>query len=348
MSVIRSTTFKHYRWAVVAVFALLLCVGLGAGLLNRKSNLAFADVMERIRSVKTLTFTSTAHVPNNPPEMQTMTYKIEYMEPGKQRQIEANGNIIITDTVAMKSMSLIPSQKKGAIIDFSKMPQKNQQMNFVGMLQQLQDHADMVLGQKEIDGKIAILFVVKQEGLEHTIWADLKTGLPVRVEVKMAMFGDMQIAMTDFVFNPDLDESLFKIELPPGYEEIKMPEMDASQPTEKDLIDALRLVTEKIKTFPESLTLQDMAKQLGGQLGNGEPNNEQIKEFTAQFMKLSRGLVFMQQNVNNDWHYEGKGAQLGDAKPICWWKPQGSQTYRVIYGNLSAADVSPDQFTKDK
>jgi len=32
--------------------------------------------------------------------------------------------------------------------------------------------------------------------------------------------------------------------------------------------------------------------------------------------------------------------KLGDADaPVCWWKPPGSTTYRIIYGDLSARDV---------
>lgn len=34
------------------------------------------------------------------------------------------------------------------------------------------------------------------------------------------------------------------------------------------------------------------------------------------------------------------GAKLGEAeKAICWYKPTGSQDYRVIFGDLSVRDV---------
>lgn len=346
MSAFRNSTSRQYRWAAVAAI-LLLCAIVGVGLMNRQSGLAFADVMEQIRSVKTLTFTNTVYTPKNPPELQTMTMKTEYMEPGKQRTITPDGNIIVMDSVAMKSMTLIPSQKKGALFDFSKMPQKNQQINFLESLQKFQDQATMVMGQKEIDGKIAMGFFVKPEGAEYTIWADLQTGLPVRMEVKMAMLGDMTVTMTDFVFNPELDESLFKTELPEGYEDLKMPDIDLSQPTENDLIETLRMVSENSKTFPETLTLLDAAKLMDGTIGNGKPTNGDIQEFTAHFMKLQRGVLFAQINANNDWHYDAKDVNLGDKDAICWWKPQDSQTYRVIYGDLSIADVSPENFVKE-
>ena len=48
-----------------------------------------------------------------------------------------------------------------------------------------------------------------------------------------------------------------------------------------------------------------------------------------------------------EWHYAGKGVKLGDAdKAIFWYRPEGSGTYRVIYGDLKAADVAPENLPK--
>jgi DNA-directed RNA polymerase specialized sigma24 family protein len=44
----------------------------------------------------------------------------------------------------------------------------------------------------------------------------------------------------------------------------------------------------------------------------------------------------------SDWHYAGKDATFGDAETaIFWYRPQGSETYRVIYADLSVKDVAP-------
>ena len=61
-------------------------------------------------------------------------------------------------------------------------------------------------------------------------------------------------------------------------------------------------------------------------------------------LTMTRGLTFvMQMKPENDWHYAGKGVKLGEVTPICWWKPEGSYTYRVIYGDLTWGDVEPSQ-----
>jgi len=59
--------------------------------------------------------------------------------------------------------------------------------------------------------------------------------------------------------------------------------------------------------------------------------------------------VFFQQLEPNgiDWHYVGKGVEFGDANTAVFlYRPKGSKTYRVIYGDLSVKDVAPDNLPK--
>jgi hypothetical protein len=49
----------------------------------------------------------------------------------------------------------------------------------------------------------------------------------------------------------------------------------------------------------------------------------------------------------NDWYYAGRGVALGDADTaICWYRPQGSETYRAIYGDLSVKDMAAENLPK--
>jgi hypothetical protein len=65
-------------------------------------------------------------------------------------------------------------------------------------------------------------------------------------------------------------------------------------------------------------------------------------------MKMGRHLLFIRFfKGQGQWHYNGQGVKLGDAdKPIFWYQPQGSQTWRVIYGDLSVKDVAPENLPK--
>ena len=90
--------------------------------------------------------------------------------------------------------------------------------------------------------------------MEYSIWADTQTGLPVQIDIKMAIFGNMKVTLSDFVFNPEVDESLFLTELPEGYKEIQMPAMPTAKPSENDLIEMLRMCAEASQgKFPDSL-----------------------------------------------------------------------------------------------
>jgi len=56
-----------------------------------------------------------------------------------------------------------------------------------------------------------------------------------------------------------------------------------------------------------------------------------------------QGLLFIRLfKGEGKWHYAGNGIKLGDAEtPIFWYQPKDSETYRVIYGDLTVEDVAP-------
>ena len=46
----------------------------------------------------------------------------------------------------------------------------------------------------------------------------------------------------------------------------------------------------------------------------------------------------------NDFHYVGASIKPGNAADwICWWKPTGATTYRVIHGDLSITDATAEE-----
>ena len=65
-------------------------------------------------------------------------------------------------------------------------------------------------------------------------------------------------------------------------------------------------------------------------------------------MSFAKGMLFHQiLESQGQWKYAGAGVKLGDAsKAIFWYQPQGSATWRVIYGDLSVKDVTPENLPK--
>ena len=64
---------------------------------------------------------------------------------------------------------------------------------------------------------------------------------------------------------------------------------------------------------------------------------------------MGRGFMFFRklEFSGTDGHYVGKGVELGDADTAVFlYRPKGSDTYRVIYGDLSVKDSAPEDLPK--
>jgi hypothetical protein len=264
---------------------------------------------------------------------------------GKTVQVIAIGDY---DTSQM--LTLNPEQKFAAIIDINGLPEKPE--NFVeimrNMITELQNDPNVLiesLDEKEIDGRMAQGFrATDPEGNELMICADSQTSVPIRMELK---WRQTHYEFTDFEFDVVLDQSLFSTDIPEGYS--SMPKaMLSLTGTEQDLVETLRSWAEVIRdgVFPKDFSTQaymdDVPKirKLASQRSQ-EQNLE-------SGLKFARGWIFFRLlKPENDWYYVGKDVKLGDAEsPVCWYRPDGSKTYRVIYGDLSVKDVVPENLPK--
>jgi len=258
--------------------------------------------------------------------------------------------VIVIDYDTFRMLQLIPSKKTAVVIDLKDLPEEPENIleemrNMVTEIQNDPDISVEPLGEKEIDGRIAQGFRAIGPDGEWTIWADLQTALPIRMEQK---WRQMEFVCTDFQFDVEMDESLFSMEIPEGYSELPSAELGIGSSTEQDLVETLRIWAEVILdgVFPEDFTGQvyvDDSKKNRKKFA--KLKDEQKLELA---MKLGPGFIFVQLlKDENDWHYVGKNVKLGDSEsPVCWYRPEGSETYRVIYGDLSVKDVAPANLPK--
>jgi len=217
------------------------------------------------------------------------------------------------------------------------------------------------LGEKEINGQKAVGFYVKGPNVDLTIWANKKTSLPIRIEFAE---GKTSTVIKNIEFDVPLEESLVSMEVPAGYtlkdnfihiedtapDNLPEEQLDLSNATEEDLVESLRIWAEIILdgAFPDAIAPDHFMKQvyvLGYKLGSlGLP----ASEMEQLAFKFSKGMIFLQEfEFGGKWGYAGKGVKLGDAdKAILWYQPEGSNTYRVIYGDLKAADIAQENLPK--
>jgi outer membrane lipoprotein-sorting protein len=208
------------------------------------------------------------------------------------------------------------------------------------------------LGEKEINGQKAVGFYVKGLNVDLTIWANKKTSLPIRIEFTE---GKTSTVIKNIEFDVPLEESLVSMEVPAGYTlkdnfihiQVTAPDNHLSNATEEDLVESLRIWAEIILdgAFPDAIGTDHFMKQaavLGYKLASlGLPDSGEMEQFP-------KGMIFLQEfEFGGKWGYAGKGVKLGDAdKIILWYQPQGSNTYRAIYGDLKVAEVAEEDLPK--
>jgi len=194
------------------------------------------------------------------------------------------------------------------------------------------------LGEKEIDGQKVVGFSANG----FTIWADAETALPVRIEVQ----SPLSAVFKNFQFDVPVEESLVSMDVPDGYTEQKKV-FDMTTSTEQDLVECLRIWAELLLdgNFPEAIGMEEIMNQLPqieAKLGESVASAE---EGTQKGMTLGKGMLFVM--GLKDHHYAGNGVKVGEAdKAIFWYLPEGADTYRVIYGDLSVKDVTPENLPK--
>ena len=161
-----------------------------------------------------------------------------------------------------------------------------------------------------------------------------------------------KVVWSDFVWNPELDESVFSLEPPEDYS-IEELTYDVGGTDERGLIDAFAFWAEMSEgSFPTNINEFSDPNKIKPMLiekfdRDGDPK-EEFDQAMKQMHTVLKGLWFAQKiKVENNWYYAGENVMLGDAEtPICWWRIEDSDNYRVIYGDLGIDDVSPENLPK--
>jgi hypothetical protein len=85
------------------------------------------------------------------------------------------------------------------------------------------------------------------------LWSNPETSLPIRIVVHSGIHGETTATFSDFVFNTNMDESLFSVVPPAGYT-VNREKVDRRPNQEKDLVEMFREYTKLLDgEFPQSL-----------------------------------------------------------------------------------------------
>jgi len=208
------------------------------------------------------------------------------------------------------------------------------------------DGTEKNLGQVVLNGRDTACFEITRGSKKITVWADPATALPIQIEeIRDDNGRAKRILRSDIKFDVEFDEQLFSMTPPEGYCLLDFETQRIQTPfelTEKHLIEGLAV-------YPKYLDGRFPTRFKGGRPMTEEvrkkclEGGEKLTWSDEEANKSSLACEFIERlPEGSDYQYVGEDVQLGDADtPACWWKPPGSKTYRVIYGDLSVRDVEP-------
>jgi hypothetical protein len=148
----------------------------------------------------------------------------------------------------------------------------------------------------------------------------------------------MKISITEIQLNPELDDSLFTLDVPAGYQ-VKQMNMDLAKTTEKDLIAGLEVIAKyNDGKFPDQpmMTLDLLEKMKKAAPTVTKEDETRFGQLLARMMMFPAST----QQAGGKFVYDGKGKSLGDKDAaVAWWKLKDAKKYRVLYGDLRVEDA---------
>ena len=204
----------HYSGlaAAIVLIAVAIC---WLFVMDRTAATSLAAVIEQVSQTRSVSFKQTTTEGAT-----STTEKVVVLAEGLVRTESPGGDYTILDVRQGKSMFVSPSQRQARIfLGFNaRMP-----ANFYETFRKLHKTATKRLPEKTIGGRPVVGFVTVMEAedaqAEMTVWVDLETDLPVRLEADSQGQGAAKHTFTldDIVFDAQLAPDLFRMEPPEGY-----------------------------------------------------------------------------------------------------------------------------------
>jgi hypothetical protein len=333
----------HSKWMQIgaAAAAAAACVAIAAlWALGSGADVALAEVRQSIEQAKTVCFELSCYRDGR----SEGTAEVMFMEPGRMRS-EWRGVVSIFDWNCGEILVLMTEQKlaHSSVVKDMENPYCR---NWLGDLKAIMgSDAAEELGRQELLGREVKGWRTRQDGRVCTVWADAETGKLRQVEFE---HGSNRMVMSQFVLDRELDESLFSMSPPEDYRLATEVEMSEADPSEQDILALLRVwASGNGGRFPDRLDSSQFGSAAAKADWRGLGIDSQEK---SQAMREAIFRAFyLLNNWELEWGYVGKGVESGQAdQPVFWYRRVGAETYRVIYGDFSVGEVSPEQLEQLK
>ncbi len=239
----RRKMFSIARYSGASAAAVFL-VGIATWLfmMDRTATLAFGDVVANIRNAKTITFVS--QMPSNLQGKPGGVLQQKWYIQGETLRMDLpsaqQGVTIPADAPPVLIAIIADSSHKQALqLDYVAKTAKRIKAddkrwresakiltNPIEAFRKLKSTDAERLGEDTLNGKKVEVYRLKQLGIldihltdgdTAKLWADAKTGLPVRIAVEAAGKNTPSLVLEQFRWNEPLDPALFSVEVPKGF-----------------------------------------------------------------------------------------------------------------------------------
>jgi hypothetical protein len=394
-----------------AAIIIITCI-IGFTIFDKTSNFALADVLEHIKQVNAVFYQQkmNATIPIFGMEMkQNMSSKVwvsqdygmrmdmEMVMTTNSNSSDPNGQVTSTQTYLLPKqnqiISIIPSQKQYIRADITEkqaLAAKQQGNDPNLMVKQILDCNYIRLGRSTVDG-------IEVEGFQTTdpnfqggvyssgkvdvkLWVDVKTQLPVRIEMDVQLSGQTNMKMHSVTYgyqwDVPVDTLIFEPIIPDDYTSATSTPVQFTY-DESAVIKGLKLYTEMFEKFPEKLDINGLLSPLYKLMQelpetakskntdnlppffkimkeetkglSQEEQKQKTMDFTMNFTTSVTGLsTFYAQLVkeNKDPAYYGDKVTPKDFDQVLMrWKVEDG-VYRVIFADLSAGDFTSQELAE--
>jgi len=337
---------KNRMTKLAAAAVIIIAVMLGINYIGGSpdgASVAWADVLEKIEAARTLTYIFEIEK-GDIKEVFKTRIKEPYLQRNDVIESPSDYKVSMRNAGSNKRWILYPNTKT-AVVNNDEGSGGDEIRAYERLKKDFRDGTEKNLGRVKLNGRDAICFEFSKANTKITVWADPNTALPIQIEEISEENGDIKkVVRSDIRFDVEMDDQLF---VPPAdYSIVDLATQRVQTPfelTEKHLIEGLAV-------YPKYLDGKFCTRYIGGRPLTEEVRKkckaevEKIESWSdEEANKSTLGCAFIEHlPEGSDFQYVGEDVKFGDANtPVCWWRPPGSKTYRVVYGDLSIRDVEP-------
>jgi outer membrane lipoprotein-sorting protein len=196
------------------------------------------------------------------------------------------------------------------------------------------------LGEKLVDGQRTQGYEIIDGDATFSVWTDLATNYPVRVDIKEKdnMGRDVAHVWSNIKFGDDLDPQLFSLAVPDGYKLLPYNHDPVKSSPAGMVASFLKIYRDMQGQFPTSLeTAYPELVKRRTTLGDGQTTDADAK---LTFVGSATVTVTNSGQKGKDWEYYPERELAPNNQVVFWYFDKSSDKYFVVFADLRVEPMS--------